>query len=125
MMRSTTKHILFFVAVTGIGLPFAYFLASPLEFWVITVLAALTVICWSAVGFAHRVNIARFGPRMTFDETTREEDPIRMVQLIRYHLGWSPGKIAGELNRLDIRNHGLPWREDDVRQAVKGVRRVF
>ena len=34
-------------------------------------------------------------------------------------------KIADELNRLDIRNHGLSWREDDVRQAVKGVRRVF
>jgi hypothetical protein len=48
-----------------------------------------------------------------------------MARLLRYHLGWSPGKIAAELNRWGIRNEGLPWRENDVPRAVRRIRRTF
>ena len=34
-------------------------------------------------------------------------------------------KIAAELNRWGVRDHGLPWRENDVRRAVKRVGRLF
>jgi hypothetical protein len=125
MLTSTKRSVLLFVAVVGPGLPFAYFFASPLKFWTLAVMASLTVVVWSILAVAHCANQARFGVRMTFDEIVSEKDPIRMVQLIRYHLGWTPGKIVEELNSQDIRNHGRPWREEEVKQAIQGVRRVF
>jgi len=125
MMPSKRKNVLIFVVAAGLGLPVAYFFAKPFEFWMLVVLYGLTAIGWCGLALVHRLNTARFGAPMTFDEIVREQDRTRMVPLIRYHLGWSPGKIADELNRLGIRNHGLPWRENDVRQAVKKVRRVF
>ena len=122
MMPSTRRrHVLLFVAGAGLALPLAYFFAKRFVFWVLVGLTALNVIFWSALAVAQLVNRIRFGAPMTFDEIMREQNPTRMVRLIRYHLGWSPAKIAAELNRLGVTNHGLPWREDDVRQVVKYV----
>lgn len=66
--------------------------------------------------------------RMSKEErgmVTLIEHPALKVRLLRYHLGWSPGKIVKELNQFGFRNHRLPWRESDVRKALKGIRRVF
>ena len=125
MMSSTRRHVVIFVLVAVVGLPFAYFFVKPLYFWVLVGLVALNVIVWPILALAHRGNTARFGGPMTFDEIMEEGDPIRMVQLLRYHLGWSPSKIKAELNRLGVRNHGQPWRDQDIEEAVKAVRRVF
>jgi hypothetical protein len=38
--------------------------------------------------------------------------------------GWSPTKIAVEMNRREIFNVGLPWSEDDVYRIVKGIGRL-
>ena len=124
-MRSTRRHVLFFLAVVVIGLPFAYFFANRLVFWVLVGLTVLNVAIWSALAVAQLVNSVRFGARMTLDKIKKEADPVRMARLLRYHLGWSPGKIAAELNRWGVRDHGLPWRENDVRRAVKRVGRLF
>ena len=124
-MRSTRRHVLLFITLAGLGLPFAFFFVKPFDFWIIVGLYGLTVILWAVLAMVHFGNTVRFGAHMTLDEIKKEADPARMAKLLRYHLGWSPSKIKAELNRLGVRNHGLPWRDQDVQQAVKGVRRVF
>ncbi len=128
-MRSTRKSVLVLVAVAALALPLAYFFVQPFGFRVLVVLVvagvALSTIYWFGIALVNLANTVRFGAKMTLDEIRSEEDPVRMAKLLRYHLGWSPGKIAAEMNRWGIRNHGLPWREDDVRRAVKGATRVF
>lgn len=125
MLRSTRKNVLIFVVVTVVGLPFAYFFASPFDFWKLIALFSLAAIGWSVFAVVTRADKARFGASMTLYEILKEQDPVRMVQLLRYHLGWSPSKIARELNQRGIRNYGLPWRESDVRRIMKSVRRGF
>jgi hypothetical protein len=125
MLSSTRKHVLLFVAAGGVGLPLAYFFARPFDFWLLAGLYALTVILWFGLALVHLAKTLRFGAPMTLDEIRKEADPVRMAKLLRYHLGWSPGKIASELNRWGVRNHGLPWRENDVRRAVKRIGRLF
>jgi hypothetical protein len=66
------------------------------------------------------VERARFGPRMTLEDALKEQEPARMVKLLRYHLGWSPGKITRELNCRNISNRGMPWCENDVERLVRG-----
>ena len=109
-----------FLAAVVFGLPVMYFFA-PWRFWFYTGLTIMTVICGIVVALRQYADTARFGARMTLDEIINEEDPVRMAQLLRYHLGWSPEKIASELNHRKIRNHGLPWRLHDVEAAVKGI----
>lgn len=125
MMRSTRRNVLFFVVVVALGLPFAFFFAKPSVFWVLVALTSLNITIWFALALAQLVNRVRFGERMTLDEILEEKDPIRMVRLIRYHLGWSPGKITGELNQRGIENDGLPWRDHEIRRITKGVRGVL
>ncbi len=93
--------------------PLGWFIFAPL----IVLLSSLIVL----MAVKDLANRARFGPRMTLDEIRQERDPARMVQLLRYHLGWSPGKIAEELNRWGVRNRGLPWRMSDVERLIQGL----
>lgn len=125
MISSTKKIFVWYVVLAVLGLPFMFVFTSPWRFWHFFGLLVLGVVCWLIVALAERVNTARFGARMTLDEIMREADQVRMVQLLRYHLGWSPDKIAAELNRLGVRNHGLPWREHEVREIVRGIARVL
>lgn len=125
MMRSATRNVLLFVVAAAVTLPVAWFYARPSVLVLLCGLVALNVFIWTALAAAQLVSRIRFGASMTFDEILNESDPVRRLRLIRYHLGWSPAKIAGELNRRGVTNQGLPWREDDVRRAVKRVGRVM
>lgn len=121
MLPSTRKAVLVFVALVVFGMPLFYFFAPPLRFWFFTGLIVMGAICGLVIILKQRANTARFGSRMSFEEIIKEKDRSRTVQLLRYHLGWSPGKIAEELNRLGMTNHGLPWRQHDVQEIVKGI----
>lgn len=47
-------------------------------------------------------------------------DPVRIARAWRKQLGWSPGKIAAELNRRDYRLHdNTDWDEQAVRHVLK------
>ena len=65
----------------------------------------------------------RYGGRKTLEKILAEKNPTHVVRLLRYHLGWSPGKIAAEMNRREILKLGLPWHEDDVCRIIKGLGR--
>jgi hypothetical protein len=118
---SLKKMIVGFLVLVMFGLPFMYFFIERVDYWFFTAILVLTMICWLFVAVKQRDATARFGTQMTFEEIIEENDPIRMVQLLRYHLGWSPQKIAAELNRLKIHNHGMPWRVYDVEATVAGI----
>lgn len=120
MMRPATRNILLF-AVAAVALSVAWFYARPSVLVLLGGLVALNVFIWTALAAAQLVNRIRFGASMTFDEILAESDPVRRLRLIRYHLGWSPAKIADELNRRGVTHQGLPWREDDVRQTVRRI----
>lgn len=121
MASSTQKNAALFVAAMIVVLPLACFFGNPFGFWILFGLTVLNVVIWTALAIVQFVNRARFGANMTLDEILNEGDPDRRLRLIRYHLGWSPAKIAGELNRRGVTNQGLPWRQDDVRRAVKRI----
>lgn len=125
MMPSTRKSILIFMVAATVGLPLAYFFRRPFVFWLLIGLAVLNVTIWLSLALAHLADTIRFGPPVSLEDILNKNDTDRMVRLIRYHLGWSPEKIVDELNQRGIRNHGLPWHEDDVRRIIKGVRRLF
>lgn len=119
-MRRLAVNLLLFVLAL-----FALFLLCAPEFWFFLALAVLLLILAVFGAIRHAINRAGFGARMTLDEICKEEDPVRVARLLRYHLGWSPGKIAAELNRLGYTNYGLPWRESDARHIVGGIRRIW
>ena len=110
-------------SIVGVGLALAQLFAKPLIYWALIALVVLSMTIWVNLVVAQFVNRIRFGARLTLDEIKQETDPVRMARLLRYHLGWSPGKIAAELNRWGVTNHGLPWRENDVRRVVKRIGR--
>lgn len=118
---STRKAVLCYVVLAVLGLRLMYRYAEPVSFWFSVGLVGLTGISGLIWAVTQRANTARFGQAMSLEEIRREPDPVRLAQLLRYHLGWAPGKIAAELNRWEIRNQGLPWREQDVEQIVKGI----
>jgi hypothetical protein len=103
------------------GLPFVYFFAHPLKFWLFVGILTLGAICLMIIAVRQRIEVSRFGSKMKFEEILREKEAVRMVQLLRYHLGWSPAKIAQEMNLLNIRNQGAPWRENDIQAIIKRI----
>jgi len=119
MTRATRRIVLVFVAAVTLGLLVVYFHTRPLVFWALVVLTILDVAIWFSLAVAELVNRVRFGTRMSLDEILNERDPLRTVQRLRYHLGWSPGRIAAELNQRKITNDGLPWYENDVRRFLE------
>jgi hypothetical protein len=121
MKASARKSLVVYLILIFFGLPFLYFFAHPVKFWLYAGMLVMGGICLIIVAVKQRLDASRYGPRMTFEEIIQVKDPDRCVQLLRYHLGWSPGKIALELNNLQIRNHGLPWREHDVEAIIKGI----
>jgi hypothetical protein len=125
MARSTRRHILLFLLATGVGLPIVWFLAPPLVFFVLAVLMAFNLFIWTSLAAAHLVSRVRFGAPMTLDEVLRCGAPIRRVQLLRYHLGWSPDRIASELNRRGLLHDARPWNEEEVKRIAGRVGRVF
>jgi hypothetical protein len=120
-MVSVKRSVIGFAIFAALALPFVYFFMYPIVFWIFFGVVALYAVGWAGVLLSHRANQDQFGDAMTLDEIVNERDPQRIVQLLRYHLGWSAGKIAAELNRKGITNLGRPWTEEDVRQAVKGI----
>jgi len=121
MTRPTTRRVLLFAAAAILLAPLAWFYAKPLVFWGLVAFTLLDVGILLTMVVAPIVNRARFGHPKTLDEILSENDPVRRVQLLRCHLGWSPGKIAAELNDRGILNDGLPWREDEIRTIARGI----
>ena len=118
-MRRTKRTRLLLLTAGGVVLAAACFFVWPLIAWVVVVLTIVVDLAiWSNIAVAQLVSRIRFGARMNLDEILTVHDRIRMLRLIRYHLGWSPGKIAAELNRLGVQNGGAPWQEHEVRNAV-------
>ena len=125
MTRSTKRIVLGFTAVIGLGLCLAYFFAATFILWALVAFTILDVAIWFGIAMAQFVNRARYDGRRTLEDILAEKDPIRMVRLLRCHLGWSPSKIAAEMNQREIFNCGLPWHEDDVSRIVKGINKVY
>ena len=121
MRRSTRRIVLGFVAVIGLGLCLAYFFAATFVLWALVAFTIFDVAIWFGIAAARLVNGARYGGRKTLEEIFAEKNRIHVVRLLRYHLGWSPSKIAAEMNRREVSNLGLPWQEDDVCRIIKGV----
>jgi hypothetical protein len=119
--RLTRIATLSVLAVVGIGLCLGCFFVETIVRWVLIAFTMLDVIIWFGIAAGNLLKKARFGNRKTLEEMCDEQDPARMARLLRHHLGWSPGKIAAEMNRREIFNHGAPWNEDDVCRTIKGT----
>ena len=125
MRRSRKRIVLGFTAMIGLSLCLAYFFAATLILWALVAFTILDVAIWFSLAMAQFVSRARYSGRRTLEDILAEKNPMRMVRLLRYHLGWSASRIAVEMNQREIFNCGLPWHEDDVSRIVKGINRFY
>lgn len=117
----TKRTVIILVAVTGLGLCLTYFFAATFIRWAIVGFTILDIAIWLYLAAAQYINLVRYGRRKTLGEILAENDSVRIVRLLRYHLGWSPSKIAAELNRREVFNSGLPWQKEDICRIIKGM----
>ena len=88
MRRSASRIGLGFMTVIGPGLCLACFFAATLVLWALVALTILDVAVWFGIALAQFVNRARYGGHKTLEEILAEKNPIRIIRLLRYHLGF-------------------------------------
>jgi hypothetical protein len=108
-----------FIPVIVVAVCLEPFFAAKFSFWALMAFTILGVAIWLGLGLAPFMNSVRYGGRITLEGIFAEKDHVRMVRLLRYHLGWSPGKIAAEMNRRELFNLGRPWDEEVICRIIR------